>query len=541
MMKRSRWVFGVVCLLALASIYSVRHSVVAWFLSARFSTRIESKSLTTSFDSQSIELHDTSIELIDGKTVWIDRAHAQVDSRTLWQGDLIVDQLNLEGVSIPVEIPPPTQLALPALPDEFNTMPDLESWIEPWINESISGIDRDADRVLVAIQELQSRADQLRADLDRTLLTNPSDLHDRKHASQMAREYHAIKQRLAELRIQARSNGKDQAKKWSQISESISEKFQTRLLAIAPDANRQIQQTATTYSQHVTPTVLAYCDVVAAAMNPRRRVAGKDSSTRKTTIRRASLDGVLVDSRGSNLRVPFECQSCQWAWDSPTRMPTTSIWTFELPDRRGSLEIRAEQRINSQADSSPETLLHMSCYWYNSRGNEPFQAPSNRIHIEVQQSDYERLVRLSAPWSPRLDALTRQPLELSPLAISFRQDVRTSQRLERRSIPVALESVAIEPRLLFEMENSLEQNKQRWIRETHARWNELVPKWIGTKQEQSKDLWQRISTQCIDDLLNMESQLKDWQELWDCSTSLQQFRVGSKFASHPDAYSLPAR
>lgn len=541
-MKRSRWVFGVVFLLALASVFSVRHSVVAWLLSARFSTRIESKSLTTSLDSSAIELQDTSIDLIDGRSVRIGKAHAQIDIGTLWQGDLVVDQLVLEGVSIPASIPNSTPLALPTLPEELSTTIDVQSWSEPWIQELVSGIDRDADRVLVATRDLTSRASQLQFDLERTLTSNPSELHDRKHAAQMAREYHAIKQKLAELRIQARSNGKDQSKKWSQISESLSEKFQNRLLTTLPDADRQIQLIASTYSQRVTPMVLAYCDIVAAAMNPRGQIKNDNTNDRKTLIRKASLSGVITDKQGANPNVPFECQSCQWAWGSTTKLPTTSVWTFVLPNRRGRLEIQAEQKASQQGRPTDQPVLQMSCYWYNAESLEPFQANPTRIRIDVQQTDYERQVSLSAPWDPRQDASAKSQLGLTALSLSFRQNVQRPERSQQnRTIPVAWESVAVEPRILFEMENALEQTNQRWIRDAQARWGEIVPQLIADKQEQSRELWQRCSEQTMSDLLNIETQLKDWQERWDCSTSLEQFRVGSRLGSHPDAYSLTKR
>ena len=540
MMKWRRWLFGIVCILALAGLYSARRPIVTSFLSSRFSTRLDTQSLETSFENSAIQLRDASIELIDGRTVRIDQANATIDTRTFWNGDLIVDQLDTRGVRIPMQIPNSTQLTLPWLPDDFGAVPDVQSWIEPWLSEFVGRIDRDADRVVFATRELQSRADELQADLERTLASNPSNLHDRKYAALLAKEYHAIKQRLAELRIQARNSGRDQAKQWSTVSESLSDRFQTRLREMAPDADRQIQQLARAYSQRITPTVLGYCDLVTAVMNPRSDVPTKDASSRTTLIRKASLAGEFIDLKNSNSRVPFECQSCQWAWDTPTKLPTTSVWSFELPDGHGSLEIQAEQRVLGKSNQNQQNQIDLNCYWYMSKGNQPFQANPSRVRVAVQQSDEERVVSVSAPWDPRQEDLATQHVGLSPLTISFRQRVRDQDRSKQRSIPVAWESIAVEPRILFELENSLEKSKQRWVSEAQTRWNQIVPTMITTKQEQSTQVWQRLSAQAMDQLISLEAQLNDWQKRWDCSTSLVQYRVGNRLSAHPDAYSLGA-
>ena len=175
-----------------------------------------------------------------------------------------------------------------------------------------------------------------------------------------------------------------------------------------------------------------------------------------------------------------------------------------------------------------------------SKGNQPFQANPSRVRVAVQQSDEERVVSVSAPWDPRQEDLATQHVGLSPLTISFRQRVRDQDRSKQRSIPVAWESIAVEPRILFELENSLEKSKQRWVSEAQTRWNQIVPTLITTKQEQSTQVWQRLSAQAMDQLISLEAQLNDWQKRWDCSTSLVQYRVGNRLSAHPDAYSLGA-
>ncbi|MFM8571927.1 MAG: hypothetical protein ACKOAU_10050 [Pirellula sp.] len=531
MMRWRRWLFLVIVLLVLVGVYSQRRSIIASLLSSRFSSRIDSQSLDTSVEG--LEMQDASIELDDGRSVSIDKVQIGMDMKGLLRGDLVIDSLELQRVRIPMELPASTLPALPTLPDEFGSVPDVGAWIDPWLEELVAGIDRDADRVLIATQELESRADQLRADLERSITSDPSSLNDRKRAALISREYHQIKQRLAELRIQARSIGKDHLVKWSRIQASMSERFENRMHGMLPDADRQIQQLAKTYSQRVTPTVLTYCDIVAAAMHPRGSLASKSTSSRTTLIRKASLFGELVDSQGSDLKVPFECEGCQWAWDSPMNYPTTSVWYFDLPADQGRLEIHAE--------SSQQDLLQMTCYWYISSADQPFQANPNRIRIDVQQSDQERLISLSAPWDPRQKAPATQPLGRTHLTLSFRQTIQKLERTSARTIPVAWESVAVEPRILFELENALEESKQHWVKEVQNRWNQVASERITARQERSAELWQSLSTQTMETLLSLDKRLCDWQQRWDSSTSLEQYRVGNRLTSHPDAYSIPSK
>ncbi|MFN9626987.1 MAG: hypothetical protein ACK6AT_12095, partial [Planctomycetota bacterium] len=325
-MKWRRWAFVTLCLLTLMGLYSARRSIISWTLSSRFATRIESKSLDTSFQDNSFEMHDASVTLKSGQSITVERAFARVDPRTIWSGDLVIDQLQLDRVSIPAQIPSSTRLILPSVPDEFSSIPDLQTWAENWISDTVGLIDRDAPRVLWSAQELKTRADQLQAALEQAIETNPANIHDRRQYALMAQEYHAIKQRLAELRIQARTGNKDLKRRWAQVPQAMSEKFRSRALSMIPDANRQIQEIATAYSQRVTPTVLAYCDIVASAMSPRQSASTKTKPKSATVIRKASLSGMLFDPKASGLQVPFECQTCQWAWDNPSSLPTTSIW-----------------------------------------------------------------------------------------------------------------------------------------------------------------------------------------------------------------------
>lgn len=547
-MKWRRWLIGILFILALAGVYSARRSMITSFLSSRLSVRIESKSMEASLENSTVRFEDAQLHLGNGKTFFIDQADAKLELRSIWRGDLIVDELALQGVSVPMRIPSIPSVQLPTLPDEFGTPPDIEAWIEPWLSDVVGSIDRDADRALLTARELMSRADQLRSDLDRTLLSQRSNLEDRRYTALMAKEFHAIKQRMAELRIQARSHGKDHAKRWAQASESLSERFQAKLLELVPNADLQIQQLARTYSQRVCPTVLAYCDLVNAAMNttPVQKtpvVAVADNSTKNpsTLIRRALLTGQLVDSSGSMLRVPFECQSCQWAWNSTRELPTTSVWNFDLPDGKGRLEIQAQRRIDDQTQSDGTSQILMDCHWYLSQGDRAFEANPSRLRIQVQQGDYERIVNLRAPWEPRQKIQASEQLRLNPLAISFRQTLQLPNRSESRSIPVAWESIAFEPSILFEMENAMEHNKRQWLSHSQEQWNQFAPPAIASRQEQSYQMWQSVSSETMEQLRQLDVRMTSWQELWDASTTIQQHRVGSKLLVHPDTYLLPSR
>lgn len=529
-MKWRRWVIGIGCLLVLGWLYSVRASMVVSYLSARFSTRVESNSLEASFGS--VRWNEASIELRDGRSMEIGDGHASFDVRTLWQGDLVVDELEAQGVRIPTRLPQSTPLSLPSFPDEYGTVPEVQGWAESWLNDAVAGMDREAGRVLSSAQELHSRFEQLEADLDRTIASRPSDLGDRKQAASMVQQYHAIKQRLAELRIRARSNGKDLARKWSLVAESIDEKFRSRSLAMIPDSDDQIEQFARDYSQRITPTVLAYCDVVAATIHPRGSTPlDKDHSSRTTLVRKATLNGVLTDSNRGNLQVPFECQSCQWAWDSPLVVPTTSVWNFELPDGQGALEVFAEQQAN---------LLQMTCYWYVSKSQQAFQANPSRIRIHIEQSAQDRSVSITAPWATEQQAGMETLRGISPLTFSFRQPVLSPTGTQGRTLPVAFESVAIEPRVLFEIESAFKDNKQRWLREVQALWDGSFGAMLATKQEASMGLWELKSTETIESLMVLDKKLGAWQERWDCSTSLARYRVGNRLSAHPDAYQRPS-
>ena len=532
-MKWRRWVIGIGFLLALLGLYSVRRSIVVSFLSSRFSARVESETLEASLDS--VRWTEGSIELRDGRSIEVGDGHALFDAgtlwaSTLWKGDLVVDELELHGVRIPAELPRSTTLSLPSFPDEYGTVPDVESWAEAWLSDAVGGIDREAGRVLLASQELHSRYEQLAADLDRTIESSPKDLHDRKQASLMAQQYHGIQQRLAELRIQSRTSGRELARKWSMVADSVGEKFRSRSLGMVPDSEHQIEQFAKAYSQRITPTVLAYCDIVAAAMNPRGMAQAHERSRRTTVVRKATLSGLLSDSKRGNLQVPFECQSCQWAWDSPSHLPTTSVWNFELPDGQGALEVFAEQK---------PSLLQMTCYWYISRGQQAFQANPSRIRIQIEQSVDDRSVSITAPWAIEQQARKDTSRGLSPLTFTIREPAGSPSDVRGRTVPVAFESVAIEPRVLFEIESEFKANKQRWLREVQDRWDRALGSMVASKQEASVRLWEQKSAETIESLLDLDRKLGVWQERWDCSTSLAQYRVGNRLSAHPDAYQRP--
>lgn len=528
-MKWRRWVIGIGLLLALLGLYSVRRSIVVSYLSSRFSTRVESETLEATLDS--VRWTEGSIELRDGRSIEIGDGHALFDVGTLWKGDFVVDELELHSVRIPVDLPRSTPLSLPSFPDEYGTVPEVESWAEAWLSDAVGGIDREAGRVLLASQELHSRFEQLARDLDRTIESSPKDLHDRKQASLMAQEYHGIKQRLAELRIQSRTSGRELERKWSMVAESVGEKYRSRSLGMIPDSDHQIEQYAKTYSQRITPTVLAYCDIVAAAMNPRGMAQAQEGSTRTTVVRKATLSGLLSDSKRGNLQVPFECQSCQWAWDSPSRLPTTSVWNFELPDGQGALEVFAEQH---------PSLLQMTCYWYVSRGQQAFQPNPSRIRIELEQSPEDRSVSITAPWAIEPHAGRDTLRGLSPLTFTIREPAVSPSDVRGRTLPVAFESVAIEPRVLFEIESALKSNRQRWLREVQDRWDRALGAILASKQEVSVRLWEQKSAETIESLLDLDRKLGVWQERWDCSTSLAQYRVGNRLSAHPDAYQRPS-
>jgi hypothetical protein len=68
-MKWRRWAFVTLCLLTLIGLYSARRSIISWTLSSRFATRIESKSLETSFQNNSFEMHEASVTLKSGQSI----------------------------------------------------------------------------------------------------------------------------------------------------------------------------------------------------------------------------------------------------------------------------------------------------------------------------------------------------------------------------------------------------------------------------------------------------------------------------------------
>jgi hypothetical protein len=255
-----------------------------------------------------------------------------------------------------------------------------------------------------------------------------------------------------------------------------------------------------------------------------------ERSRRTTVVRKATLSGLLSDSKRGNLQVPFECQSCQWAWDSPSHLPTTSVWNFELPDGQGALEVFAEQQ---------PSLLRMTCYWYISRGQQAFQANPSRIRIQIEQSVDDRSVSITAPWAIEQQARKDTTRGLSPLTFTIREPAGSSSGVRGRTLPVAFESVAIEPRVLFEIESEFKANKQRWLREVQDRWDRALGSMVASKQEASVRLWEQKSAETIESLLDLDRKLGVWQERWDCSTSLAQYRVGNRLSAHPDAYQRP--
>ena len=123
--------------------------------------------------------------------------------------------------------------------------------------------------------------------------------------------------------------------------------------------------------------------------------------------------------------------------------------------------------------------------------------------------------------------------------MSFRQSASPSPFAKQRSIPVAWDSVMVQPRTLFEVEAAFEQRKQKWLQETQQQWEAISSGLIADKEQQSIELWDNSNVQCIQTLQGIEKQLVDWQQKWDASTPHPQYRVGNRLSNHPDAYSLP--
>ena len=104
----------------------------------------------------------------------------------------------------------------------------------------------------------------------------------------------------------------------------------------------------------------------------------------------------------------------------------------------------------------------------------------------------------------------------------------------RRERYIAKESVVVEPKSLFEIEQSVSTKKEQWVRGESTRLQAMLTESLAVQSNREKVKWEAGVLQSFDKMRSIEQQLALWGGNWDQVVGLPQFRVGNKLSGHPD-------
>ena len=313
------------------------------------------------------------------------------------------------------------------------------------------------------------------------------------------------------------------SKKWEQLPKRALDRLDRKASSSLPQIDREIEQEATLFAKQLDRMVLPYCNLVAEMMR-----TAFASDRRTTLVRRGDISGVVCSDVGSKWEIPFDCQVSQWTWEESARIPTIAVWTFH-PNSTAIFQIHVERKFANTPESEEGSFLHMVCLWN-------VDASSS---MEIDEYNRERLVRIVAPLSPDEMELPEDRAPLPKLELSYRHLNRMTGPGGQPAIPISFETVAIEPRSLFEIEKTLRDRQQKWLNRVHSEATQVVERLCSTRLASMLDERSHRSASWLEQLSKLDSELMGWQKRWDASEVQPQFRVGNRLAGHPDAYLLP--
>jgi hypothetical protein len=92
----------------------------------------------------------------------------------------------------------------------------------------------------------------------------------------------------------------------------------------------------------------------------------------------------------------------------------------------------------------------------------------------------------------------------------------------------------VEPKSLFEIEQSVSTKKEQWVRGESTRLQAMLTESLAVQSNREKVKWEAGVLQSFDKMRSIEQQLALWGGNWDQVVGLPQFRVGNKLSGHPD-------
>jgi hypothetical protein len=118
--------------------------------------------------------------------------------------------------------------------------------------------------------------------------------------------------------------------------------------------------------------------------------------------------------------------------------------------------------------------------------------------------------------------------------LEFSSKGRVRGGLVQRDLLVATDSIDVEPRSLFEVENRLESRKRQWVRDEQSRLEYMLSEYLGMGTNREVNRWSAVSASQMERLRGIEQGLACWAEAWDSAIALPQYRVGNRLVGHPD-------
>jgi hypothetical protein len=520
--------------------------------------------------------------------VEVEHLSATVDPRSLFSEELRVYSLRARGVRLPWLPPERLRWALPEYPqlpataavqaatlqlqsaglqtnsrvlgygigDESRGASDVREWIESRVIDSVQSLDRDSDPYRAAIQEMEDRLRGLETRQQELRQSMPAALCDRQILAPIAREYHAINQKLAETRIAWRDATKIREKKWTLLERQLSERLDEQVARMVPDIEPEVRGQAVSYSQRIQETVMPFCDAIAGWITE-RPFTGAASDSKRWILERGTFQGTLISIVDGTSEIPFECTyssdgssntvGSEQATEQATEQASVSTWRFELPNSQGILTIKARW------EDGDFERWKMDCDWKRSAAavltTQSIEGEQGRsISIQVVQDESDRTLRVSAPWNSAIGSEHRFVSTSEPYAVRGALVFQSRVGIQRQSPPsdrypgnryrgeryIAKESVVVEPKSLFEIEQSVSTKKEQWVRGESTRLQAMLTECLAVQSNREKVKWEAGVLQSFDKMRSIEQQLALWGGNWDQVVGLPQFRVGNKLSGHPD-------
>ena len=477
------------------------------------------------------------------KPIEIEHISAEIDPVSLFDSSLRVRALRARGVRLPWVPPERVRWSLPEYPVSMpsRSMNDTRGWVEGMVDDSLRAIASESEACIAAIDAMEERYLGLRQRLEQ--LRSTGALGDRQVLMGMTREYHALNQKLAESRIQWREGARARQHRWNGLQVQLVERLRTKVAGEVPELDVEVRAEAARYSERLQGVVLPFCSAIAQWIS-QTGVQGVEDGGKGWQIGQGVYQGTLISMLDGATETPFECSFADRG-DGVGR----TIWRFELPDAQGVLTVQAEWAVSSSGEGRLRSAdWSMDCLWQRSpvavfvsgRQSEETEVLSGgTVRMQVFQEGGECRVRVSAPWNRGIGLENRLvstggASQWQGGVLEFDFKGRDGSGLVQKSVLISTESIVVEPRSLFEVENRLESRKRQWIRDEQSRLEFMLLEYLAMGTNREVNRWTAISASQMERLRGLEQGLACWAEAWDSAIALPQYRVGNRLVGHPD-------